>query len=251
MIVSHKHRFIFIKTSKTAGSSIEMALANICSDDDILTPIVPSVPGHTARNWEGRPNLLKEITQLPRVHWRSSIKHFIQRKRFVNHLPAEIIKTRITERVWKNYFKFCFECDPFDKVASHFLFLKQRKRFDGNLEQFLSGAIWCMNAPLYSINGSCVVDYVAKYESLGEELGRIGQFIGTSVPLASVQRLKRSDAHERARLSELLRAEYRPRMLELFWPERDTLKADSRFAEYWEDASGGLSRAARATAGRG
>jgi hypothetical protein len=39
MIVSHRHRFIFIKTHKTAGSSMEMALAPLCGPDDIVTPM--------------------------------------------------------------------------------------------------------------------------------------------------------------------------------------------------------------------
>ena len=38
MIVSHEHKFIFLKTIKTAGTSIEAALAQICGPDDIITP---------------------------------------------------------------------------------------------------------------------------------------------------------------------------------------------------------------------
>ena len=39
MIVSHQHRFVFVKTRKTAGTSIEIALAQHCGPDDIITPI--------------------------------------------------------------------------------------------------------------------------------------------------------------------------------------------------------------------
>ena len=41
MIVSHQHRFIFIKTQKTAGTSIEMALSSICGATDIISAISP------------------------------------------------------------------------------------------------------------------------------------------------------------------------------------------------------------------
>ena len=30
MIVSHKHRFIFLKSQKTGGTSLELALSRIC-----------------------------------------------------------------------------------------------------------------------------------------------------------------------------------------------------------------------------
>ncbi len=39
MIISHKHKFIFIKTRKTAGTSIEIFLSQFCGKNDILTPI--------------------------------------------------------------------------------------------------------------------------------------------------------------------------------------------------------------------
>jgi hypothetical protein len=42
MILSHKHRFIFIKGVKVAGTSAEIALSQICGPDDIVTPISPA-----------------------------------------------------------------------------------------------------------------------------------------------------------------------------------------------------------------
>lgn len=39
MIASYKCNFIFIKTRKTAGTSVELALGEHCGPDDIITPI--------------------------------------------------------------------------------------------------------------------------------------------------------------------------------------------------------------------
>lgn len=41
MILSYKHRFIFVKGRKVAGTSIEMALSPHCGPRDIVTPISP------------------------------------------------------------------------------------------------------------------------------------------------------------------------------------------------------------------
>lgn len=38
--ISHEHRFMLIKTRKTAGTSVEIALSRSCGPDDIIRPIV-------------------------------------------------------------------------------------------------------------------------------------------------------------------------------------------------------------------
>ena len=42
LIISHKHQFVFIKTNKTAGTSIEIALSRFCGPEDIITPVSTS-----------------------------------------------------------------------------------------------------------------------------------------------------------------------------------------------------------------
>src|SRR4051794_2759880 len=54
MIVSHEHRFIFIKTHKTAGTSVEVALSRVAGEDAIVPPTTPAEPGHRPRNHEAR-----------------------------------------------------------------------------------------------------------------------------------------------------------------------------------------------------
>ena len=51
MIISHKFKFIFIKTLKTAGTSIEISLSKYCSEYDILTPIFSKDIKHKPKNF--------------------------------------------------------------------------------------------------------------------------------------------------------------------------------------------------------
>ena len=39
MIISHNNKFIFIKTFKVSGTSMEIALSNYLGKQDIITPI--------------------------------------------------------------------------------------------------------------------------------------------------------------------------------------------------------------------
>ena len=38
MIISHEHKFIFLKTKKTAGTAIEAALSELCGPSCVITP---------------------------------------------------------------------------------------------------------------------------------------------------------------------------------------------------------------------
>ena len=61
MIISHKHKFIFIKTKKTAGTRVKVYLSQFCGSDDIITPIFPQEKNHKAKNYFGRFNILSDI----------------------------------------------------------------------------------------------------------------------------------------------------------------------------------------------
>src|SRR6267142_1926583 len=87
MIISHQHKFIFIKTQKTAGTSIEVFLSQQCGPGDIVTPIIPRVEGHQSRNYKGFVNPIPELVDRPEG-LRVTLRHAISKTRFYNHIPA-------------------------------------------------------------------------------------------------------------------------------------------------------------------
>lgn len=93
MIVSHLHRFVFIKTRKTAGSSIEAALAPYLGPDDIVTG--------------------SESEGLPR---QNCPDHFTE------HVRWWQIHELIGESTFLSYRRFCVERNPWDKTVSDWLY---------------------------------------------------------------------------------------------------------------------------------
>lgn len=153
MIISHKYRFIFVKTLKTAGTSIEVFLSHHCGMHDVLTPIIPHVEPHRPRNYEG----------------------------FFNHMPAAQIRDRVGPDVWNCYFKFCVERNPWDKTLSYYHMMNHRRGGGLTFDQFLAEGDFPINYPKYTEPGDpaqVIVDRVLRYERLNEELaevfGRLG-----------------------------------------------------------------------------
>jgi hypothetical protein len=157
LIISHKYKFIFIKTRKTAGSSIEVGLSKVCGTEDIVTPLTPAVDGHKPRNHHG----------------------------FTNHIKASRIKAKVSAEIWNNYLKFAFERNPFDKVVSWYWWRKKRHGLSDTFDEFIekcTNGKYSYRFPVdydkYAIDGKVVVDFIGRYESLQDDLKQIYQRLG-------------------------------------------------------------------------
>ena len=175
MIISHKYKFIFVKTFKTAGTSIEVYLSQHCGGEDIVTPIFPHVEPHTPRNHTGFFNPIPELTLTRGSGMRGLLHDFRRRRKFYNHIPAWVVRARIPEKIWKNYFKFCVERNPWDKTLSHYSMAKSRFGDSLPFDEYLSRRHFPICYPLYTDlkTGKIIVDRVVRYENLLGELGDI------------------------------------------------------------------------------
>ena len=152
MIISHKYKFIFIKTRKTAGTSIETYLSKYCSESDIFTPLTPEEPGHQARNY----------------------RNIFKKQIFYNHMPAIEIKKAIGENIFNSYFKFCVERNPLDKCISYYSMFKNSPHHhlieNYTVDHFFSFNDFPKDFHKYTVNKKVVVDKILRYENIEEEM---------------------------------------------------------------------------------
>lgn len=174
MIISHKYKFIFIKTYKTAGSSIEAYLSEYCSGEDILTPVWPDVENHEARNYRGLWNPVPDLLEKNGQKLKTKLLKIMQAKKFYNHIPAVTVRRRVPDLIWNSYFKFCVERNPWDKTISHFSMLNSMSGGRISIDEYFLKRNFPINHPLYcNSKGNVMVDRVIYYENLDEGLAEV------------------------------------------------------------------------------
>ena len=130
-IVSFKHKFIFIKSGKVGGTSIQLALFPHLGERDIVTRISPSEGNYHPRNIQ-----YKKTT-------------------FKSHMSAEAISTALGPDIYNTFFVFTIERNFVDKVISFYAMEKYRElqRNNCNLEfnEFINRKNFPQDLNKYSI----------------------------------------------------------------------------------------------------
>lgn len=114
MIVSHKHKFIFIKTHKTATQTFLKFIKPHLGTDDVMAG--------DAEEINGKGELVNENTKLnvdKRFASTDKCAEDYQRI-YGNHLPWFMVKEIVGDEIWSNYTKITIERDPYDRILSLF-----------------------------------------------------------------------------------------------------------------------------------
>lgn len=178
MIISHKHKYIFIKSRKTAGTSIQVALSKFRGKNDIIT----------GSHWDFELN--KSIqTQGSGVN---------MDKFFTNHPhpTANDIKNFMGES-WNDYIKFTFVRNPWDLVVSRYHWNMRDNPNDCNILNFQK---WVKSGNIFQddrlslyyrdSSGNVITDYIGKYETLELDLELITDLL--KLPKLQLELLKKT-----------------------------------------------------------
>ncbi len=181
MIVSHKYRFIFLKTRKTAGTSTECALSEVCGPDDIATPFAEANEefrqGQGPRNYHYRPPLWSS-------EWPNLITRYLRNGKmpldYYGHMHAWRAKKRLGRRIWNSYFKFAFDRNPWDREVSWYSHQHSQGRFTGSFAEHIKRLPQHTvgNFEIYSCNGQVSVDFLGQYENLQADLAKVMDIVG-------------------------------------------------------------------------
>ena len=206
MLISHRKRFIYTKTVKTAGTSIESYFEPYCMREGEWTFA------------HARPEYVSEAGI---IGIRTGEPLELQGVTWWNHMPARTIRALIGDALWNDYFKFCVVRNPFDAMVSAYRFFwaskqSSRPRADGYLSRITSAfsksngldelrdsfESWLKSVSLpldqnkYRIDGRLCVDAVIRYESLFDGIRDVCQRLNIPFRPESLPHLKKSEKPE-------------------------------------------------------
>lgn len=192
VLVSHTHRFIFLKTRKTAGTSIEMALQPFCT------------PPGTAVTEKTRAMETAEGVVGQRLY-RPDQMNDLDRKWF-HHIAAHRIRDQLGAATFAAYLKLTSVRNPFDRMVSAFHWDREsRKRpeladFADIRKAFRAYVLdtgWNDDRVVTHVGADYVPQDAIRYERMAEDLARVSARLGIALPDAAALPVTKSTGERR------------------------------------------------------
>ncbi|MDP6526346.1 MAG: sulfotransferase family 2 domain-containing protein [Kiritimatiellia bacterium] len=213
MLISHRKRFIFTKTDKTAGTSVESYFEKYCMPEG---------------TWEFSHSRDEYVSETGIVGYRGPQA---ARRTWHNHMSAAAIKQNIGDEVWNSYFKFTIIRNPFSKLVSAFSYIDKREknrplkerlrklvrniRGKGNALSLISGnnpvdrfRSWIHNGGAivdrdrYFIDGDICVDYFIRFEDLADGVKHVCDVLDVPFEPGNMPKLKSGSRNKQLPLKD-------------------------------------------------
>jgi len=204
MIVSYKHKFMFLHCRKTGGTSIKVTLCPYLGSGDIIIGGISDCIKHG--NWPPATMIYKGIKSsrgsiflnlLSREKIAKSLNSNIKKYyKFLGiqpeHADASIVK-RFFLSEWDDFYKFCVVRNPFEKVASEYFWKTRNKKQAPSFSEFVEGLFQSkstheeflprkpFNWTIYTIDDKVVVNKVLRYENLISDFAEVAKYL--NIPL--------------------------------------------------------------------
>tara|TARA_B110000483_G_scaffold224951_1_gene284199 strand:- start:1107 stop:1802 length:696 start_codon:yes stop_codon:yes gene_type:complete len=179
MLISHRYKFIFTKTVKTAGTSVESYFERFCMPEGEWHE------QHQRESYESESGV---------IVYRGKITG--EKPKWYHHMPARQIKTLVGDDIWNSYFKFTVIRNPWDKAMSAYSHFG--KNYKPKLHQKLFQQIchstctpeqrrflnWLKHEQLpedrntYLINNEICVDEFIRFENLHDGIESVCNKLG-------------------------------------------------------------------------
>ncbi|GAB5376745.1 MAG: hypothetical protein AcusKO_32070 [Acuticoccus sp.] len=164
MLVSHRKKFIYLKTRKTGGTSVEVALEPFALPE-----------GERAEADDTQTEMIETEAGIVGARSRQA-----SRSQYYNHMSAKHLSQMLPADVWSGYAKICNVRNPWDKVVSKFHWAR-RKSPPQSREQAVTGfREWIATTKdfgedidIYTIDGELVADHVIRYQHLDADFAKV------------------------------------------------------------------------------
>ncbi len=159
MLISHLKKFIYTKTTKTAGTSVESYFEKFCMPDG---------------EWEFQHAREEYVSETGVIGYRGINS---TGKVWFNHMSAANIKKLAGETVWNEYFKFAVIRNPFDRHVSRFFFVNKptgsRDTMIKNFRDWVKDGGVNTDRNVFTIDGHVCLDFFIRYENLIDGVGQV------------------------------------------------------------------------------
>ena len=195
VLVSHARQFIFLKTQKTAGTTIEMALEPYCRPKNSIVTEKTQAK-HSRVGIVGR-----------RLCEQNKLKKLLGFADWYSHMPAATVRELLGDKRWRQYRKISSVRNPFDAAVSLFYwrlaqqnksvpteFSEVRQEF----KQMLRANDWSVSYRATHIDDRMVIDDVVRFENLENDLAKIVEKIAPGDKLLNLPVTKKT-SHKKIR----------------------------------------------------